>query len=76
MAWQKPQSVHQSLQAGVFIDRRAETSDARNVAFNKEQAVATATTNPYSYPLCLVCHQINEKRKKYIKEAEIFFIFL
>lgn len=40
---------------GCFIDCSADTSDARNVALNKEQAVATATTNPDSHPLCVVC---------------------
>lgn len=33
-------------QSGFSIDLRVETSDARNVAFNKEQTVATATTSP------------------------------
>lgn len=41
---------------GFLIDCKAEPSDARNVAFNKEQAVATATTNPCSHPLSVVCH--------------------
>ncbi|MED6277663.1 hypothetical protein CHARACLAT_015738 [Characodon lateralis] len=44
-------SAHQSLQAGWFIDRSADASDASNVAFHKEQSVATATTNPDSHPL-------------------------
>lgn len=63
LARRKIQSVHQSPQTGVFIDRSADTSDASNVAFNKEQAVATATTNPYSHPRCVVC-QSNQWQKR------------
>lgn len=52
-------------ESGFSIDRGAETSDARNVAFNKEQTVATATTSPaLPSALCSLPIKLMKKKRK------------
>lgn len=50
-----PFSIFSNPHRLCFIDCDTDTSDTRNVAFYKEQAVAIATTNPPSHPLYVVC---------------------
>lgn len=62
---------------GFLIDCKAEPSDARNVAFNKEQAVATATTNPCSHPKCrLPFKLIKKSQRKITKRMASFHVSL
>lgn len=52
------------------IDRGADTSDASNVAFHKERAVAKATTNPNSHPLCVPIKLMKKKREEQERDED------
>lgn len=75
--WLETQPVHHPRvesrrgESGFSIDRGAETSDARNVAFNKEQTVATATTSPVlPSALCSLPIKLMKKRKEPWRDSE------